>query len=193
MKAVKRPGDRIEGLLEELRGMATPPVWRRAEELVQEILELYGAGLRRIVDGIAEAGDDAESLRDKLLGDNLVTSLLLLHGLHPDDLPTRVTRALERVRPHLGSHGGDIEIAEIDEAAAIVRLRMKGSCDGCPSSILTVKMAVETALLDAAPELAKVEVEGVTDGSEPKVRPPDAPPLPFDPAECPAVENPPGA
>lgn len=173
--------------------MASPLVWQRTEELVHEILELYGAGLRRIVDGIAEASDGAESLRDKLLGDHLVTSLLLLHGLHPDDLTTRVRRALERVRPHLGSHGGDIEIAEIDERAAIVRLRMKGSCDGCPSSILTVKMAVETALLEAAPELAKVEVEGVTDGSPPKVRSADAPPLPFDPTDCPAVDAPPGA
>lgn len=183
----RHPGDRIEVLLEEIRAMAPTPVWERAEALVREILDLYGAGLSRIVEAIAATSNGSSALRDRLVDDALVESLLLLHGLHPHDLETRVVGALERVRPHLGSHGGDVEIAEVDEASGLVRLRMKGSCDGCPSSLLTVKLSVEAAIREAAPEVERIEVEGVTDGGPMRERAADAPPLPFDPAECPAV------
>ena len=183
----RHPGERIEQLLEEIRTMAPTPVWERAEALVRDILELYGSGLARIVETIAETSNGDSTLRDRLVADDLVESLLLLHGLHPYDLETRVHGALERVRPHLGSHGGDVEIAEVDEAAGFVRLRMKGSCDGCPSSLLTVKISVEAAIREAAPEVERIEVEGVTDGGPVRARAADAPPLPFDPAECPAV------
>ena len=75
-----------------------------------------------------------------------VASLLVLHGLHPEDLRSRVQKALVQVRPYLGSHGGDVEIVDADTHGGVVRLRMKGSCDGCPSSALTVKLAVEGAI-----------------------------------------------
>lgn len=166
--------------------MAPTPVWERAEALVREILELYGSGLTRIVTAIAETSNGSTALRDRLIGDDLVESLLLLHGLHPYDLETRVRGALDKLRPHLGSHGGDVEIAAVDEAASVVRLRMKGNCDGCPSSLLTVKISVEAAIREAAPEIDHIQVEGVTDGGPVKERPEDAPPLPFDPNDCPA-------
>jgi Fe-S cluster biogenesis protein NfuA/nitrite reductase/ring-hydroxylating ferredoxin subunit len=154
---------RIEPLLEEVRSMASPPVWERVEEIVRSVVRLYGEGLKRI-DEIASAdGTAGERLRSQLAADDLVSSLLILHGLHPKDFETRVREALERVRPYLGSHGGDVEIAELSLDTGVVRLRMKGSCDGCPSSLLTVKLAVETAIREAAPEASTIEVEGVTE------------------------------
>ncbi|MGH3784917.1 MAG: NifU family protein, partial [Pseudonocardiaceae bacterium] len=69
--------------------------------------------------------------------------------------------ALERVRPYLGSHAGDVEYLGMDPDGTTVRLRLAGSCDGCPSSALTVKMAIEKGIEDVAPEVTKVEVEGV--------------------------------
>lgn len=162
---LRQSGERIERLLEEVRAMASRPAWQRVDELVRLIVELYGTGLARIVD-LLDSDDTIEEVRQHLLKDQLITSLLLLHGIHPLDLATRVTRALERVRPYLGSHGGGVEIVDIDEAAGVVKLRLGGSCDGCPSSMVTVKLAVEGAIREQAPEVTRIEVEGVLEETE---------------------------
>jgi Fe-S cluster biogenesis protein NfuA/nitrite reductase/ring-hydroxylating ferredoxin subunit len=160
-------GERIERLLEEVRSMASPPAWQRVDELIRLILELYGSGLGRIVEITAEAGPSGEALIDRFTQDELISSLLVLHGLHPEDFATRVRKALTRVRPYLGSHGGDVELVEADEATGVVRLRMEGSCEACPSSTLTVKLAVEGAIREVAPELSSIEVEGVPTSGQP--------------------------
>lgn len=160
--------ERIEPLLEEVRSMASPPVWERVEEIVRSVVHLYGEGLKRIDEIAAADGIAGERLRAQLAADDLVSSLLILHGLHPKDFETRVREALERVRPYLGSHGGDVEIVELSLDTGLVRLRMKGSCDGCPSSLLTVKLAVETAIRESAPEASTIEVEGVTESKSPR-------------------------
>jgi Fe-S cluster biogenesis protein NfuA/nitrite reductase/ring-hydroxylating ferredoxin subunit len=126
------------------------------------VVDLYGAGLGRIVEIVDAAGPAGDAIASAMADDELVASVLLIHGLHPDDLATRVRKALTRVRPYLGSHGGDVEVVAVDERAGAVRLRMTGSCESCPSSIITVKLAVEGAIRDAAPEVTSIEVEGVT-------------------------------
>jgi Fe-S cluster biogenesis protein NfuA/nitrite reductase/ring-hydroxylating ferredoxin subunit len=102
-----------------------------------------------------------DELLDRLAGDELVASLLAVHGLHPDDVDTRVARALDGVRPYLGSHGGDVELLGVTDDG-VVRLRMLGSCDGCPSSSVTLTLAVETAIQRAVPEVSAIEVEEPT-------------------------------
>ena len=98
-------GDRIQTLLDADVGRR-PVARERAEQLVREVVELYGAGLERIV---AAVGDQAgPRLVDRRFTDDLVASLLLVHGLHPHDVHRRVSDALDRVRPYLGSHGGDV-------------------------------------------------------------------------------------
>ena len=81
----------------------------------------------------------------------------MVHGLHPLDIETRVARALDGVRPYLHSHGGDVELVEIT-GAGVVRLQLTGSCDGCPSSALTLELAVQGAVRDAAPEVTEIEL-----------------------------------
>jgi len=158
----RHSGERIERLLAEIRASASLPVWQRVEELMRVVVDLYGGGLARIVTMVDAAGPAGDGIAEQMADDELVSSLLLVHGLHPDDLATRVRKALTRVRPYLGSHGGDVEVVGVDEQAGAVRLRMTGSCDGCPSSIITVKLAVESAIRELAPEVTSVEVEGVT-------------------------------
>jgi Fe-S cluster biogenesis protein NfuA len=155
-------GDRIEELVGELRSGLDPVTWRRVEEALALVTDLYGAGLAAVVRTLAveEAGPKAMA---SLLDDELVSSLLLLHGLHPRTLAERVQEALEDVRPYLGSHGGDVEILEIDEQAGMLRLQLLGSCDGCPSSTVTLKHAVERAIAEAAPEVVRLIVEGVVE------------------------------
>jgi Fe-S cluster biogenesis protein NfuA/nitrite reductase/ring-hydroxylating ferredoxin subunit len=158
-------GERIEQLLEA--SSASGPVAReRAEELVRVVVELYGAGLERLLEIAYDAGALTDKLLDRLADDELVASLMLVHGLHPHDVHTRVERALEKVRPYLGSHGGDVELLEVTEAD-VVRLRMLGSCDGCASSAVTLQLAVEGAIAELAPEVVGIEVDSTQDGQAP--------------------------
>jgi Fe-S cluster biogenesis protein NfuA len=113
---------------------------------VRLVVELYGAGLERTVE---LAGPE---VTERLVEDELVASLLVLHGLHPKDTQTRVVEALDKVRPYLGSHAGGVELLGVDPDG-VVHLRLEGSCDGCPSSTQTVKLAIERAIEEAAPEV----------------------------------------
>ncbi len=154
---LRATGDRIEVLLEA--SSAGGRVAReRAEELVRLVVDLYGAGLERLLEIVHECGRLDDELLGRLAADDLVASLLAVHGLHPYDVETRVAGALEGVRPYLGSHGGDVEFLGITEDG-VVRLRMLGSCDGCPSSSVTLTLAVETAIQAAAPEVSGIAVE----------------------------------
>jgi Fe-S cluster biogenesis protein NfuA/nitrite reductase/ring-hydroxylating ferredoxin subunit len=162
----RRAGERIETLLDELRAVAGPLTWPRIEELMRLVVEVYGAGLTRFVE-LLDTDLTIDKLRARVLEDEFLASLMLLHGLHPEDTAARVARALDRVRPYLGSHGGGVAVVDVDETAGVVKLRLDGSCDGCPSSALTVKLAVEGAIKELAPEIARIEVEGVTERENP--------------------------
>jgi Fe-S cluster biogenesis protein NfuA/nitrite reductase/ring-hydroxylating ferredoxin subunit len=149
---------RVETLLEELETLADPTAREKAMEVVQAVLELYGEGLERMVEEVAERdrdGDIAVALAD----DELVSHLLLLHDLHPVPLEARVGSALESVRPYMESHGGNVELVSIDDG--VVRLRLEGSCDGCPSSASTMKLAIEEAIHKIAPDVVDIEADGV--------------------------------
>lgn len=150
-------GARIEALLAELRG-ASDEVAARAETLVSLLVRMYGDGLTRMVEGL----DDDTTRR--LATDPAVAALLVLHDLHPVGVEERIGEALDRVRPYLGSHAGGVEFLGVGDDG-VARLRLQGSCDGCPSSAVTVQMAIEGAILEVAPEVVAVEVEGVV--SEP--------------------------
>ena len=141
-------------MLAEFASTSDPAIAGRAEELVSLLVEFYGAGLARILELLDEQAVSS------LLADKSVAGLLVLHDLHPQSTEERVLAALERVRPYLGSHAGGVEYLGLDDDGT-VRLRLAGSCDGCPSSALTVKMAIEKGIEDVAPEVTKVEVEGM--------------------------------
>jgi Fe-S cluster biogenesis protein NfuA/nitrite reductase/ring-hydroxylating ferredoxin subunit len=163
-RAARERVARVEVLLEELEGSAGPVVRETAFELVGALIDLYGEGLARVVGHVAERDDDGEMAR-ALAGDELVSHLLLLHGLHPVPVETRVLGALEEVRPYLESHGGDVELLGIEEG--VVHVRLQGSCNGCASSTVTLKLAIEDAIHKAAPDVERVEAEGATAPAHP--------------------------
>ncbi|MFD5750423.1 NifU family protein [Streptomyces sp. NPDC127033] len=149
-------GERIEALI--TAGAAGGPAAReRGEELVRLVTDFYGAGLERLLDLVHEHGGLDDTVLAALAGDDLVASVLLVHGLHPYSVETRIEKALESVRPYLGSHGGDVELLGVTEDGT-VRLRLLGSCDGCPSSSATLALAVRGAVEAAAPEAGSIEV-----------------------------------
>jgi Fe-S cluster biogenesis protein NfuA len=155
--------ERVEALIQELERLPDPRARAHTREILQSILELYGSALERIFETIADTGENGLAMIDSLARDDLVGSLLALHGLHPLHLEERVQRALDKVRPYLHSHGGDVELLEVVEG--VVRLRMQGSCHGCPSSAMTLKLAIEEAIYEQAPDVAGIEVEGVVASS----------------------------
>src|SRR5262245_15082243 len=126
-------GERIEELL---GGLAAGPSRQTAEELVRLLVGLYGEGLEHVITLLRQRDP---GLVQALAEDELVESLLLLHDLHPLDVDTRIQRALDGVRPYLGSHAGGVEFLGVD-GNGVARLRLEGNCHGCPSSTLTVKM-----------------------------------------------------
>jgi len=140
--------------------MASPPAWERVEELVALLVDLYGRGLARITQIAEDQGAAGQDLIARLAADEFVASLLVLHGLHPVAVEERIQGALEKVRPYLGSHAGGVEFLGVD-GEGVVHLRLEGSCDGCPSSLVTVKLAIERAIHEAAPEVTRVEVENL--------------------------------
>ncbi len=146
-------GDRIQTLL-DASAAGGPASRERAEQLVREVTDLYGAGLDRMMRLAVCANPE---LAQTFADDNLVASLLLVHNLHPHGVQRRVSDALDSVRPYLGSHGGDVHLIEITDDGA-VRLQFSGSCRSCPSSSVTLELAVEDAIRAAAPEIESIEV-----------------------------------
>ena len=150
--------ERVQELLGSLDEIADPFAQQRVQELIGAVLELYGAGLDRILGVISDAGEPGLPIRDALLDDGIVASLLLIHGLYPVPLEERVIEALDSVRPFLASHGGNVELLSVEDGVA--RLQLQGSCNGCPSSAATLEHALREAIDAAAPDLLGLEVEG---------------------------------
>jgi Fe-S cluster biogenesis protein NfuA/nitrite reductase/ring-hydroxylating ferredoxin subunit len=149
-------GDRIQTLLDASAGSGTV-VRERTEQLAGELTDLYGAALERMVTIAAEASPE---LVGQFAADELVASLMLVHGLHPHGVERRIEDALDSVRPYLGSHGGDVTLLEVADGSEgmTVRLQFAGSCKSCPSSAVTLEFAVEDAVRAAAPEITSIEV-----------------------------------
>lgn len=165
MTGVRSAGARVEELLNSLRAGGFGSAADAAEELVGLLVGLYGDGLARIAEILAEEGEAGAAILARLADDPQVEGLLLLHDLHPLDVDARIQRALDRVRPYLGSHAGGVEYLGV--ADGVARLRLEGSCNGCPSSTVTVQLAITSAVEDAAPEVTEVAVEGMTTAPEP--------------------------
>jgi Fe-S cluster biogenesis protein NfuA len=160
-RAFRERMERMEALLQQAKQFPDPQVRGQVQEIVQSLLDLHAAALEKIVEAVAAADSAGPALIENLAQDDLVGNVLLLYGLHPIDLETRVRQALEQVRPLLRSHGGNVELLKI--LNGVVRLRLQGSCDGCPSSAQTLKLAIEEAIYAKAPDIAGIEVDGVVE------------------------------
>jgi Fe-S cluster biogenesis protein NfuA len=150
---------RIDGLVQEIEAIADPALRAATKELVQSLMDLHGAALERTLEIVAAAGEPGMELIDKFGRDPMVSSVLVLYGLHPEDLDTRVLKALDRVRPQLRKQGCEVEILGLSEGA--VRLRAQVGEHTCSSTAKTVQATLEGAIYDAAPDLASLTIEGL--------------------------------
>ena len=163
-KAVRQRMQRIETLIQEADRFPDPVARARTKEIVQAILDLHGAGLEAILEHVAAAGETGQAMIDGLARDDLVGSLLLLYGLHPLDVETRVRQALDKVRSSLRSHDGGVELLGVSEG--VVRLRILGGRNGTSVTAVTLKPAIEEAIYELAPDVTAIEVEGMTETRE---------------------------
>jgi Fe-S cluster biogenesis protein NfuA/nitrite reductase/ring-hydroxylating ferredoxin subunit len=149
---------RVQELTGRLEDLDDAQCRALAEELTSAVVQMYGAGLERIVE-LAD-GDT----RDAMAADELVAGLLMIHDLYPVPIEDRVMEALDTVRPYMESHGGDVELLGIEDGVA--RLRLQGSCKSCRASASTLELAVRQALEAAAPDLEGMDVEGIAEEEE---------------------------
>jgi hypothetical protein len=136
-------GRRIESLVQKLESFPDAESRNIAHALMEAILELHGAGMERMMDIVYDSGDSGKAAIRQFAGDGLVASLLVLHGLHPDDIETRVQHALSK-------NHGSAELIGVFEG--VVRVRLTGSGRG-------LKDSVEAAIREAVPDAAGVIVE----------------------------------
>ncbi|MEP6663599.1 MAG: NifU family protein [Verrucomicrobiota bacterium] len=150
---------KIKRLIEQIEAFPDETARDLLHECLQSVLALYGEGLGRVMQLIKNAGADGEQVHGALIHDKLVRSLLLIHGLHPQSLEERLQEALGKIRPYLESHGGNVELLGLENDVA--KLRLQGTCKTCPSSTITLELAVRQAIEVACPDLLGFEVEGI--------------------------------
>jgi len=147
---------RIQEIIEQIEAFPNPAARTLMHECLQSVLGMYGEGLGHVVTTLEQDGMAGKKILSQLLGNSLLRSLLLIHGLHPQDLETRLKEALDKVRPYMQSHGGNVEIISLE--GEVARLRLIGACKTCPSSRITLELAVRKAIEEACPDLAGFEV-----------------------------------
>lgn len=84
----------------------------------------------------------------------------------PHQVVAMIKELLEtRIRPTVQQDGGDIAFRGFDPETGIVKLKMMGSCSGCPSSSMTLKSGIENMLMHYIPEVRSV-IEDLPDEAE---------------------------
>ena len=145
---------RIEELIAAIQEHGNPVVRASAVEMVRALLDIHRAGLEQILEQIVRQGEPGQVILNELLANELVSRLLLLHGLHPVDLPTRLGQALDTARSHLRSFGADVELQEATHE--VVALRVRGGSE-------IVHRLLEQAILTAAPDVLRLEFVNADD------------------------------
>lgn len=126
--------------IEDLEQMPFPDVRERVFAVLQLMDFVHRVSLKRLSEQLEARG----VFRD-VLQDEDIALLFTLYDLNPNDPTTRVERALELVRPYMRSHGGEVEVLEIEETG-LVHVRLQGACQTCSASSATLKNGIEAAL-----------------------------------------------
>ena len=150
---------RIGGIVQEIEAIADPATRATAKVLIQSLMDLHSAAIERTMEIVAGAGEPGLALIDQLGRDPMVSSVLVLYGLHPEELDSRVQKAIEKVKPQLRKQGAEVEVLELHEG--VVRLRVQTGDHTCGSTAKTVRATLEGAIYDAAPDLNLLTLEGL--------------------------------
>ena len=150
---------RIGGLVQEIEAIADPALRATTKELVQSLMDMHGAVLERALEIVSAAGEPGMSLIEHLGRDPMVSSVLVLYGLHPEDLDTRVLKAIDRVKPQLRKQGCEVELLGLSEG--VVKIRVQTGEHTCGSTAKTAQATLEGAIYEAAPDIVSLAIEGL--------------------------------
>lgn len=157
---------RIQALVDIFAASPDEAVRERAQELVRLLMELYGAGLERVMTTLRRVEGAAGPVTAELVRDELVASLLLLHDLHPEDAAERIRRELGRVHALTGA---EAELLEVDGARA-ARVRVNGRRGGARApSVEDLRRLIDEMVRAVAPEVQRVDIEGLEDDATPRL------------------------
>ena len=120
----------LEALLQAVEANPDPTARAQTRQIVQTLMDFHGAAIGRICQHLAEAGDEGRATLRALCSDELIASVLLLYGLHPDSLQSRVKAPWRRCSRPVRAAGGDVKLVAITDDGT-VRLRLDGDCQGC--------------------------------------------------------------
>lgn len=149
----------IGRLIADLDRISDERVRTAVRELVQRVTELHGAGMEKVLEIVFAQGGAGAKTIEQLAQDRVVGSLMVLHGLHPDSLETRVRRAIEDVAARLRKHDVTVHLLAVDEGD--VRVRANASAHACGSTAATARAVIEEDLYEAAPDIASLTIEGL--------------------------------
>jgi hypothetical protein len=144
---------RLAAIVEQLESAGDPNTRAMAKELLESLMALHGAGLERIL----EIG--GEEVVAKCGQDEVVSSILLLYGLHPDNLATRAERALDKSRSVLESHGALAQLKSIGDDGTITVLLHHKPNGGCGATGAGARSVLEANLQNAAPDARSILIE----------------------------------
>ena len=162
-KEFQKKIQRIGELVSELENIADAELRTRAKALVQLLLDLHSAGIERMIEIVAKNGDTGQQTIDHLGSDPLVSSLMVLYGLHPLDFESRVAQAVEKISPRVRKGGGELHL--ISSEGGVVRVHVQVTSHACGSTGKTIEKMVEDALYEAAPDIDELIIDGLDGGA----------------------------
>jgi len=148
-------------LITQFDQMPEGPQKTACKQLVQLLMDVHGAGLDRIMEIVFENEAAGPAIIDKLGQDSITSSLLLLYSLHPDNLETRLNKAVERMRPRLRKLSYSVDLLTVHEGAVEVRVTSSASGHSCGSTARDVRTIVEDGVYELAPDITLLEIRGL--------------------------------
>jgi hypothetical protein len=131
---------RIEELVRRLEEIPDPAAREIGEQLMQAVLELHGTAIEKMMDLVFESGPGGEAILRRFGNDSLISSLLVLHGLHPEDLETRVRQVLAKVPGHA-------EVVSVLDGVVRIRLAA-GGCGATEPDEESLRALLRSAVPD---------------------------------------------
>ncbi|MDB4959792.1 MAG: hypothetical protein JWO36_7361 [Myxococcales bacterium] len=165
--ALRAESGQIENLLGELRELVTPPAWQRIDQVLRRVTGLYGAGLSHALDHARDAGADTQRLSELVIEDDLLASLLVLHGLHPLTVEQRIARALAAVETELGLVENELTIASLENG--VLELHSTVALGGGAMSARVAEGVIRKMIEGAAPEVTSIRITGLPAPRDPSL------------------------
>jgi hypothetical protein len=152
---------RLQELLAKFETLGDPAARAAVRQLVQVVIDLHGRGLSDLLGIVQDAGSQpADTLLARFTANPAVRGMLLLHELHPEDLATRASKAVERLRPHLGVRGVRADLIGVEDDVVRVRVTASGQKNQRPSA-MELQREIENTVLEMTPDAADLIIEGL--------------------------------